>query len=451
MPVKLMLKIILRSLISLVLSSFVTGCQRELAFEVINPQSEGTLQKDNSGNCQTFAVNGNFTRNIDVAATDLLEVKVMVTRGGSYLIHSNQVNGLSFSASGTFDSAATYVVKLAGKGRPVTAGNTTFTITYGSSTCQATIVVADTPASKAEFTLVGAPVECMNPLVSGDIVVGQNLDTSYRVSLTVMVTVPGIYFVTTNQINGYHFEGSDTVNSIGEQKTSLHAVGKPLIAGIDVFKVTIGASSCSFTSRPLAPVKAFGRDYFPLSDGSYWTYDYSPGYPNDSLTRRVTGSVKLENNDYVIVKEKHPYKNEADLYFRKTGSGFREYASPSKYTETISYVPGTTGEIPILEESSSDWASPAYEATASFGQVTKLRYRYAVLEADGVAVINGTAFEHVIKVQMTVGVSAVNYTEGSTGETHLFYFAKGIGLIYTRLAIKERVLYEQKLRRWLVN
>src|SRR5687768_13116301 len=96
MPMNFLNKLFLRFLTTLLLLSFLNGCQRELSFDVISPESEGTLQKDNRGNCQTFVVNGNFTKGVDIATTNSLEVKVVVIRKGTYFIHSNEVDGFSF-------------------------------------------------------------------------------------------------------------------------------------------------------------------------------------------------------------------------------------------------------------------------------------------------------------------------------------------------------------------
>jgi hypothetical protein len=435
------------SLLSLIL---VFSCQHELAFDTTSRDSDGSLQKDAAGDCVMMLNSGNFTKDVEINDSNWVEVKVIVQRAGLYSIHSNVVNGFSFSSNGVFNSAGTFLVKLKGKGRPLAEGTNRFTVTYGSSNCEFTIDVQRSPVPVAQFTLMGAPGLCMNPVLTGAFVVGQALDTSCQVTLTINVSSPGTYSITTNRMNGYQFEASDTVRATGEQKIILKAVGIPTIAGTDVFSVALGPSACTFPSSAMKPFQPTSPDYFPLSEGSYWVYDY-PGYTNDSLLRSVSGSITLEGTNYVVMKEKNPYADEKDLFFRKLASGYREYASPDKYTQSFAYVPGITGEIPILEEVGTTWSSPLYLAKSSFGQNIKLRYSYSVLETDGVALVNGQAYEHVIKVRMNPLIAAEGYSEGSTGETHLFYFAKGVGLIYTSLTKGPGPVYEQRLRRWLVK
>ena len=93
----------------------------------------GTLS-GGPGACTPFIVNGTYVDSTLITASDTVQVQINVTTAGVYNISTNTVNGFSFSASGTAVTG-TQTITLIGSGSPITTGNTTFTVSFGSSSC----------------------------------------------------------------------------------------------------------------------------------------------------------------------------------------------------------------------------------------------------------------------------------------------------------------------------
>jgi hypothetical protein len=91
--------------------------------------------------CAPITVNGFYVESTAVAGSNTVGVTVNVTTAGSYNITTNTVTGLSFSASGSLSVGNNQVINLTASGTPTTAGNQTFTVTFGSSSCTFTVQV----------------------------------------------------------------------------------------------------------------------------------------------------------------------------------------------------------------------------------------------------------------------------------------------------------------------
>jgi len=86
---------------------------------------------------------------------DYIELPITVTALGSYEITSNTVDGISFSASGTFSATGTNTIKLEGNGIPTSINDKTLVLTANSNgeiqTCE--IIVRITIPKKKILTL----------------------------------------------------------------------------------------------------------------------------------------------------------------------------------------------------------------------------------------------------------------------------------------------------------
>ena len=91
--------------------------------------------------CAPITVNGFYVESTAVGGSNTVGVTVNVTTAGSYNITTNTVTGLSFSASGSLSVGNNQVINLTASGTPTTAGNQTFTVTFGSSSCTFTVQV----------------------------------------------------------------------------------------------------------------------------------------------------------------------------------------------------------------------------------------------------------------------------------------------------------------------
>ena len=91
--------------------------------------------------CAPITVNGFYVESTAVGGSNTVGVTVNVTTAGTYNITTNTVTGLSFSASGSLSVGNNQVINLTASGTPTTAGNQTFTVTFGSSSCTFTVQV----------------------------------------------------------------------------------------------------------------------------------------------------------------------------------------------------------------------------------------------------------------------------------------------------------------------
>ena len=439
-------------LLSSLIFLFIYSCKKEFSFEN-GQRSHGRLAADGSGNCAPINAAGNFILGHSLNDSNFLEVSVDVTSPGSYSIHSDTVNGYYFKTSGNFPDTGRITVRLPGTGTPVSRGVDHFTVSYDSSICSATVTVLNNVPLPADYSLSGAPNTCMNFSLKGLFINNIPLDTSNAVEIQVQVTTPGTYSITTNTVNGYSFSASGLFTSTGIQTVRLAATGMPIAAGSNSFTVTAGTSSCSFTVGVLVPVAVINTDYFPLTANSFWTYDHN-FFVNDSVKRIVDGSATRNTMSYVSMSEKVPTDPVHPLYFRKTGIEYYEFCRADKYTGSLQYADPMEGDILFLKDvlsTGEEWASQEFKGKASFGQVLSITYHFTCVDANAVVSVNGRIFANVYKVIMRPAIKSEFANYGFTGEVYDFYYAKGVGLIYTRKVAGEFLQNEEHLLNWRVN
>ncbi len=95
-------------------------------------------------NCSQSKVRGVYRQNVELTADNYIELSVNVSEVGSYEFLTNTVDGISFSASGTFASAGVQTVRLQGTGKPTNTKVKTMTITGNSkdgvATCDIKVI-----------------------------------------------------------------------------------------------------------------------------------------------------------------------------------------------------------------------------------------------------------------------------------------------------------------------
>lgn len=436
--------------ISLLLIFLFAACQKEISFEE-GQLSDGSLNKDAGGGCLPITVAGTYTAAIPVTDSNYLEVTATIITAGTYAVHTDTVNGYSFSASGTFASPGVTTIRLKAVGKPLVADTNRFTVYYNTSSCQADVVVTKNLSDPAGFTLSGAPNVCMNAILQGSYIKAYPTDTACKVLLQVMVNSPGTYSVSTNTVNGYTFSGSGVLTNTGTQTITLKASGTPVNAGADVFSVTAGASACNFTVNVSSPLTITNTDYFPLTYPSFWVYNRS-NFANDSIKRTVVDSVMQNGKLYKKMDEYLPFAG-GPLYFRKEGADYFEYGRVDKYTTSFAYGTAVNGEILFLKENlttGTTWKSAEFTGTASFGQTILVRYLFECIDANAAVTVNGNTFGNVYKIRMLPEIASVGNPWGSTYETYTFYYAKGVGLVYGTKTLNGFTQYLQTLKRWTV-
>lgn len=436
------------------ISFFVLFCSCQREFSLENGQtSAGSLQKGINGNCQPITIGGTYINGQNLGDTNYLEVMVNVTAPGLYLIKTDTVNGYSFKASGSFSDNGTVSVRLTGLGNPVISDTDHFTVTYNTSICQAVVPVGTNAIGPAVFTLTGAPDICMSDTIYGSYVKSISLDTNDIVKISLNVTTSGTYAISTNVVNGYSFSASGTFSATGVQTVNLAASGIPVNIGTDKFTVIAGSSACSFDITVLTAIPVTNSDHFPLTDNSYWTYDDLMN-PGDSVRRTVVDTTTIDSNLYKVVREDVKFGGPNQYFFRKTGSNYYEYAAADKYTTSFQYNKQINVDLPFLKENlttGDSWESVEYTDTATFGQVIILKYIYACTDANATVTLNGKAFTNVYKITQRSMLRSLSGDFGYANGEYLYYYAKGIGLIYLKKTSTGFLQAELQIRNWQVN
>ena len=87
------------------------------------------------GNCTGALVNGTYIAGTALTAQNYAVINVNVTAPGQYSISTTSVNGISFSATGTFNITGQQQVNLMGTGTPTAAGPFNFPVSGSGSSC----------------------------------------------------------------------------------------------------------------------------------------------------------------------------------------------------------------------------------------------------------------------------------------------------------------------------
>ena len=97
--------------------------------------------------CAPSSIEGTYMAGVALTAANTITVSPYATVGGNYTISTSKVNGMIFSASGTFAAAGTYSVALKGSGTPLASGTFTFTpfivgpSPIGGASCDVSVTV----------------------------------------------------------------------------------------------------------------------------------------------------------------------------------------------------------------------------------------------------------------------------------------------------------------------
>ncbi len=380
----------------------------------------------NGGVCEPATLAGSYTQGIDLTAANTVQVKVTVAKAGSYSIISNNINGVSFSKTGTFTTTGEQNIILNGSGTPTSTGNQAFTIKYGNSECSFTINFA----APATGTLGGAGGNCTPAIPVGNYQQGILLNISNTVQIQVDVATLGGYSIKTNTVNGVTFSKTGEFTTTGVQTVTLTGSGTPINSGPQTFRVTFGSSTCDFAIAFQAGVMPSG-DYFPVTVSSNWTYSLVGGSASDAVLIRVLGySPMIGSNTYNTFAgfDVPPGLAFDSLYYRKPGGDYFEYLN---YSNIIPFDgPPMEGEFIFLKDNvaaGATWSSPTIGGTVQ-GQAITVTIKMTLLEK-GIPVTIGTFnFPDVVKVKY-------EYEYVFTGipvivETDERWFARNVGEIY---------------------
>jgi hypothetical protein len=92
-----------------------------------------------SSACTGAVVQGTFTAGTATSSANAVALNVQVDKAGTYSITTNTINGVKFTATGTFTTTGAKTVTLTASGTPTNSG--TFSYTPGSNGCTFTVPV----------------------------------------------------------------------------------------------------------------------------------------------------------------------------------------------------------------------------------------------------------------------------------------------------------------------
>lgn len=203
------------------------------------------------GACLPITVNGTYTINVPLTASNTVQVQITTSAVGPYTVSTNTVAGISFSASGT-STGAPQTITLNGTGTPTASGTQNFTVTFGTSTCTFSIPIGAAPTS------AWTP-DCTTAFVDPEGLYETNLQLNCTniVDIDVNVTAIGPYSITTTAVNGMTFSASGTFTMTGVQTIRLLGTGTPLVATTSNIQMP-GTVPCTFpvtVDVPFGPIE----------------------------------------------------------------------------------------------------------------------------------------------------------------------------------------------------
>jgi hypothetical protein len=111
-----------------------TNCSFPITYTTVITNASFALS-GSPGNCTSPFPNGTYTAGVPLTASNTVLINVNVTSPGNYSIATTTVNGISFSASGTFNITGQRQVTLIGTGTPLVANTFNYPLTGAGSNC----------------------------------------------------------------------------------------------------------------------------------------------------------------------------------------------------------------------------------------------------------------------------------------------------------------------------
>ncbi len=175
-------------------------------------------------------------------STHFITLLVDVSQAGTYSLSTTVLNGLTFTATGSFAATGNgQPLILRANGTPTASGLNTYnfsTTTPTASSCAFDLTVQAAP-SLAVFTF-----NCGTASTTGTYQVGTAMATNNTIILPITVTTPGAYTIST-VVNGITFSGSNVLTASSPSITLFATVGNlPTASGLFPATVTFGTATC---------------------------------------------------------------------------------------------------------------------------------------------------------------------------------------------------------------
>jgi len=291
-----------------------------------------------------------------------------------------------------------------------------------------TLIVLPPIYTAAAGSLQDESGNCMAITVNGNYTQDTALTSKNTITVTVNFTKTGRYKLYTDTVNGCWFSmDSATTYNTGIKTVTLRGNGTPVVQGTSYFNVFFQNSVCSFSVLTNSLSKS-ERDYFPMSIGSYWTYDTLLNTSAaDTIRYTVTPNTLVQNGQtYRLFSSSKKYDTH---YYRKDYKGHYY-----EYTDIFSGFDG----IPRFEYMFLDDTKPVgsvfYQSqtfTGTYqGQPAAVSIKLTIFEKNiKYTFANSITLDSVIHVRQNIILTISGQDKSDFFPPNDVYYAKNIGLV----------------------
>jgi hypothetical protein len=213
--------------------SVVTGVTTSAVF---------TLRAATTGAACTGAVqSGAYNQGLATSSSNTVTVFADVTTAGTYTATTTNVNGVSFSGSGTLAVGTNQPITLtANGGTPTAAGTFNYPVIAGTSTCNFDVIYG------AILPPAVLTANCAGATINGTYQAGIVMTSANTITIPVVVTTAGTYTVSTALQNGVSFSSSGLLTTSSTSITLITSAVAPTNQGLFIYPITInGSPACS--------------------------------------------------------------------------------------------------------------------------------------------------------------------------------------------------------------
>jgi hypothetical protein len=274
---------------------------------------------------------------------------------------------------------------------------------------------------------------CMNADVEGAYQKGVSTSSANKVNIEVSVNTVGTWTVNSATVTGFYFSGSGAFTATGTQMITLNAHGTPTTAGAQTFTLIVGGTNCTFDvdvdSTGSGPNPNPSGEYFPLTSGSWWSYDDGTGDTTKSVSN---GTATLIGKTYTRFINSYEWTPDTDTsYYRKDAASDSYYLFQdlSDFTSLGVTLTQPQVEVQFLKNVLAQGATWNADFPGMAGPIpVTIRFKFTCIANNATLNVNGNSFTNVYQVQMLAQLgSGGTFTDVSTPVN--LYFAKGVGLV----------------------
>jgi hypothetical protein len=297
----------------------------------------------------------------------------------------------------------------------------------------------------AEGELIDSLGYCKNIVVQGNYIVDTPLNSSNYVTVNLNFTSAGKYKVYSDTVNGIWFIDSGFVVSAGQTAIKLKGKGTPSLAKQSDFAIYFGNNLCNFTVTTTGTGGSSGggggttgnQDYFPLTFGSSWVYQYLPPIGTlDTFTVRIAPDLVQVPGETLLYYQFGTPRQDT-FYFAKSNSGDYYALSTLDFDYTllfesfpnfISYIFLKPGAAVTDSWTTAEWGKVKVRVSQTATEEGYAKAIFTIVGKDITHTVHGKQYTNVINVKREIQFKP----DGGSYRTLIIgnsYYAKGYGLI----------------------